>query len=80
MDWKTNYKSMSFDQLLEVKMPFGLSAKERNQRMAFIAAELQIKATNCSRDPQRFSPPEMTGTSPVNTGNGAPIQRGTEAT
>jgi hypothetical protein len=42
--WQANYKAMSFDQLLKVRLPIGLNSKGREERMAFIAAELQIKA------------------------------------
>ena len=44
MDWESNYKSMSFEQLLTVKMPMHLTPKERREREAFIGNELRIKA------------------------------------
>lgn len=43
--WKSNYKSMSYEQLLTVKLPVWMDAHSRDERMAYIAKELQIKSS-----------------------------------
>jgi hypothetical protein len=39
--WEANYKSMSYEQLLEVYVPTWLT--DHKERAAFIANELQLK-------------------------------------
>lgn len=48
--WKSDYKSMNFEQLMAAKIPIGLSHKERIERLAFIAQELQIKGKSMAPD------------------------------